>query len=222
MSKHKQTKAVPFSIKTLAEDGTFEGYAAVFGNVDLGGDVLLADSMKEFVTNSDGKLVVLWQHDPGSPIATASYTQDSTGLRVKGQFLLGDPVADRAYLHAKAKTVEGMSFGYDILPGGAKINKSGVRELSAVKVWEVSLATFPMNPAAGLTAVKSARADIREFEAFLRDAGGFSRSDAKALASGGWKALKGLCDADEVPTIDLAPVSQALQEAIDSIRKLTN
>jgi phage head maturation protease len=36
----KEVKDFKFQVKSVNEDGTFEGYSAVYGNVDLGGDVV--------------------------------------------------------------------------------------------------------------------------------------------------------------------------------------
>ena len=55
---------VPMEIKTVGSTGEFSGYASIFGNVDLGGDIISRDSpFKEIVTNADGKVVTLFQHD---------------------------------------------------------------------------------------------------------------------------------------------------------------
>jgi phage head maturation protease len=55
---------------------------------------------------------------------------------------------------------------------------------------EVSVVTFPANGLARVASVKAAEAieTIRQFEDFLRDAGGFSHAAAKAIASRGFKA----------------------------------
>ena len=48
---------------------------------------------------------------------------------------------------------------------------------------------FGMNPDALISDVKSAITDIREFESFLHT-NGFSRKEAKAIASGGFRAYQ--------------------------------
>jgi hypothetical protein len=49
-----------------------------------------------------------------------------------------------------------------------------------------------MNQLAGIDGVKNAGniTTIREFEDFLREAGGFSKAQAVAIACGGWKTLQ--------------------------------
>lgn len=187
----------PTEFKALGDTGAFEGYASIFGNVDLGGDVIERGAFKEFVKNTDGKVVVLWQHRADSPLGVATVTQDDKGLHFAGDLVLEDPQARKIHAHMKAGSVRGMSIGYDILAGGAEIMKSGVRALKALKLWEISVVTFGMNPLAGVDGVKSVET-IRDLENLLRDAGGFSREQAKAIAAGGFRALNDARDARSV------------------------
>ncbi len=182
----------PVEFKAFGDAGTFEGYAAIFGNVDLGGDVIERAAFKEIVKNTNGMVTVLNQHNSRDPIGAAEVRQDDKGLLFAGQLVLEVPSARNAYALMKAKILNGMSIGYDVLAGGAKIMESGVRQLSALKLWEISPVTFGMNPLAGIDAVKAAGniTTIREFEDFLREAGGFSKSQAVAIACGGWKTLQ--------------------------------
>jgi uncharacterized protein len=185
--------------KSLSDAGTFEGYAAVFGNVDLGADVIEKGAFKEIVLGRNGRVKVLNQHNQRDPIGTAEVVQDGKGLKFKGELVMGVRSAQEAYLLMKSDALDGMSIGYDVLPGGAEILTSGVRKLKALKLYEISPVTFGMNPKAGITGVKSSDiTTIREFEDFLRDVGGYTIAQAKALASGGFKALMGTRDVSAV------------------------
>ncbi len=183
---------VELETKAFGDSGTFKGYAAIFGNVDLGGDVIERGAFKEIVTNSKNQVVVLNQHNMRDPVGVAEVKADDKGLGFEGQFILEAASARSSYALAKGGALTGMSIGYDVLSGGAKILESGIRQLNALKLWEISLVTFGMNPLAGIDSVKQAGniTTIREFEDFLRDAGGFSKSQAMAIASGGWKTLE--------------------------------
>lgn len=185
--------------KAFGDSGSFEGYAAVFGNVDLGGDILMRGAFKEIVKGRDGKVKVLNQHRTSDPIGVADVKADDKGLHFQGQLILEAPAARSAYALMKGGALDGMSFGYDVLPGGGKVLESGVRELTAIKLWEISPVTFGMNPLAGIDTVKASVqiTTTREFEDFLRDAGGFSKAQAIAIASGGFKAMQGLRDAGD-------------------------
>jgi uncharacterized protein len=190
---------LPVEFKAFGDSGSFEGYASIFGNVDLGGDVIERGAFKEIIKGRDGKVKVLNQHSTRDPIGVAEVKQDDKGLYFQGQLILEAPSARSAYALMKGGALDGMSIGYDVLEGGAKILESGIRQLKALKLWEISPVTFGMNPLAGIDSVKTAGniTTIREFEDFLRDAGGFSKAQATDIAVGGWKKLNDRRDAGE-------------------------
>jgi len=210
----------PMEIKELDDTGSFDGYASIFGNVDLGGDVIERNAFTEMVKNEDGNVVVLWQHDTRTPIGVASVVQDDVGLKFKGKLILDDAAARKAHAHMKAKSVRGMSIGYDVLEGGARMLDSGIRSLVKLKLWEISLVTFGMNPMAGVADVKQALqiTNIREFEEHLRDAG-FSKEAAKILCRS-YKDLPGQRDAvREASEIDTATTVQSMVSFLEGIAK---
>jgi HK97 family phage prohead protease len=202
---------LPTEFKAFGDTGSFEGYAAIFGNVDLGGDVIERGAFKEFAKGRDGRVKILNQHRTSDPIGTAEVEQDDKGLRFKGQLILEAASARSAYALMKGGALDGMSIGYDVLAGGAEILKSGIRQLKAIKLYEISPVTFGMNPLAGIDSVKQITT-IREFEDFLRDVGGFSVAQAKALASGGFKALQ--------TTRDEGDAVVTLEEVLASIKSI--
>lgn len=198
---------VPMEIKAVGEAGTFSGYASIFGNVDLGGDVISKDEpFKEIVRNPDSKVIVLFSHDSGGlfassaaggmPIGVADVEQNSKGLKFDGQLVMDDPFCQRVHTHMKAKTLTGMSIGYDVLPGGSRAMESGVRELTALKLWEISPVIWGMNPKAGIDAVKSIPQfnTIRECEFWLRDELGLSNGAAKEFVVRFRKSIVGARD----------------------------
>lgn len=189
----------PFDLKAINDIGTFSGYASIFGNVDGGGDVMERGAFKEFHKTRDGKVLILYQHSSRDPIGKADVRQDDKGLYFDGQLVMEDATARKAYVGMKAGTIDAMSFGFDVLPGGATITEAGIRKITAVKCYEISPVTFGMNELARIEAVKAAEniTTIRELENFLREAGGFSKAQAVAIASGGWKALQDRRDSGE-------------------------
>ncbi len=188
----KQTRDFLTEFKAAGSNGSFEGYASVFENVDDGYDVMERGAFQEFAKTRDGKTIILFSHNMREPIGKADVSQDEHGLKVKGQLVLDDPIAARVYTHMKAGTIDAMSVGFDILPGGSDYTTAGIRRIKAAKLWEVSVVTFGMNDMARVEAVKASSqiTTIREFEDFLRDGAGFSNAQAKLLATGGWKALQ--------------------------------
>lgn len=199
---------VPAEFKAEGDSGKFSGYASIFGNVDLGGDLISKEEpFKEIMTNPDGKVIVLFSHDSGGlftasaaggmPIGLAEVQQNNKGLKFEGELVMEDPfVRDRVHPAMKRKTLTGMSIGYDVLPGGSRVLESGIRELNALKLWEISPVVWGMNPKAGIDAVKSIPQfqTIRECEAWLRDEAGFSRDAAKQFVVQFKKSLLGARD----------------------------
>jgi HK97 family phage prohead protease len=194
----RQYLDAPTEFKFKGDTGAFEGYASVFGNVDQGGDRILPGAFKEIKTTRDGKVLVLLQHRTSDPIGKADFEQDSRGLLVHGDLMLDDPVALSAYRRMKTGLLDCMSIGYDILPGGAKVLETGVRELSKLQLWEVSVVTFGMNQLARVDVVKSAAEckTIREFQDLVRDALGLSVRQAGRVATAAWPAIADREDLD--------------------------
>ena len=190
-------KDIPLELeaKALGDSGEFSGYAAIFGNIDQGGDILERGAFKEILTTKDNMVRILYQHDMRQPIGKAMVKEDSKGLYFDGKLVLDNANARSAYALMKQGILDGMSIGYDTIK--SKTDEDGNRILQAVKLYEISTVTFGMNPAALIESVKAGNmvSNIREFEEFLRDAG-FSRAKAKALAVGGWTVLEGQRDVD--------------------------
>jgi uncharacterized protein len=144
-------------VKSVDDSGRFTGVGAVYGNIDLGGDRIMPGAFTK--TLAAGKQIpLLWQHNPSDPIGSVKCTDSSQGLMVEGQLLLSDPTAQKAYQFLKAGIIKGLSIGYDT----KKADFVGdVRELQELKLWELSVVTFPMNPSAEVTSVKRMSDDDR-------------------------------------------------------------
>lgn len=188
-----ERKNLPLEVKAIDESGTFEGYAAVFGNVDAWNDIILAGAFKTTLKEHRAKKTMpalLWQHDSRQPIGVwESLAEDDHGLFVKGRLLRADvQKAAEAYALLQAGALSGMSIGYYARDYSVD-EKTWIRTLKKIELLEASLVTFPANEATRVTGVKSADIKtIREFEAFLRDVGGFPANEAKRIASHGFKS----------------------------------
>lgn len=188
---------VPFDLKSLSETGEFEGYGSVFGVKDHGLDIVLPGAFAKSLAawQEKGKLPpVLWQHKIAEPIGPHSeMREDDKGLFVKGRLLIeDDPLARRAHAHMKAGSVTGLSIGY-VLKDYEWSNEKGAYLLKEIELWEVSVVTFAMNEAAGVTDVKSAlqRGEVpppSKMERALREVG-LSHTQAKAFMAKGYAAL---------------------------------
>ncbi len=183
---------LPFDLKALDGAGSFAGYASVFGVVDGCNDVVARGAFgPTLARNRAGRGVkMLWQHQSDEPIGRwDEIVEDDHGLRVKGRLLLDVRRAAEVHALLKAGAIDGLSIGYSAVEAATDPD-SGLRTLIEIDLWEISLVTFQACPGAAVSAIKGAKPrTAREFERFLRDTGGFSHQDAKAIASGGYNAL---------------------------------
>lgn len=190
--------AVSLEVKALAdEDGTFEGYASVFGNVDGGNDVMSPGCFSaSLAKRGTGKVKMLWQHDTRHIIGKwLEMREDSKGLWCKGKLFMGVQAGKECYELMKEGAIDSLSIGYRTKREEWD-RDAEVRRLHEVDLLEVSAVTFPMNEMATISLVKSdgTLPTEREIESYLRDAG-LSRNQAKALVAGGHKAMCNLRDA---------------------------
>ncbi len=142
------------------EQGVFEGYASVFGNQDYHGDVVEKCAFAKSLSNRQ-QVPILWQHDPANPVGiTLAISEDDYGLRVKGKLVLDSPRGREAYALLRAGAICGLSIGYDPVRHSYD-PVSSTRRLQEIKLWELSLVTFPANPAARVEEVKSEAASMK-------------------------------------------------------------
>lgn len=190
---------VPLKIKSVSDTGEFEGYASVFDVVDSYGDVVIKGAFKKTLEAWSEKKdlpPVLWQHKMAEPIGPfTEMKEDDHGLFVKGKLLVDDdPLAKRALAHMKAGSVKGMSIGYVVVD--AEYHKQDdIYYLKEIDLWEVSIVTFPANTEAKITEVKNMllkgeTPSPSNVERALREALGFSRTQAKGFMAKGYGALQ--------------------------------
>lgn len=193
----------PFAVKDVGQDGIFEGFGSVFGNVDSYKEIVAPGAFAESLAGwkaVDRLPPILWQHRSGEPIGPyLSMEEQPVGLHVKGQLLVDDVQrAKEARALMKAKAVNGLSIGF-VTREDSFDRVSGIRTLKKIDLWEVSIVTFPANPAAQISSVKSsidALQTVRDAEAFLRDAARLSNTQAAAFIS----RIKSMADQRDADT----------------------
>jgi len=172
---HKTLSLSDAAVK-FSDDGaaTFSGYASVFGGVDSYGDTIIRGAYHDSMGLPIGKWAVV--------------KEDDHGLLVQGEFTPGMARADETRAALKHGTVDGLSIGYLLKKGDYEEMEDGKRMIKRVsRLFEVSVVTFPADEAArvDLGSVKSDEIEgietVRDFEYFLRDAGGLSKGLAQAL-----------------------------------------
>jgi HK97 family phage prohead protease len=181
---HKQMRR-PLAVKTVSDNGVFEGYGSVFHVEDYYRDVVMPGAFAKSLARwreKGGLPALLWSHQHDNPIGVyEEMAEDDHGLFVRGRLLLDDiPESRKPYALMKAGASMGLSIGYrpvvEETDRAANINR-----LLEIDLWETSLVVFPANEAAVVTGIKT----VRDFEGFLREAG-FSRKDACRIASRGF------------------------------------
>ena len=200
---------VPFEIKAVKDDGTFAGYASVFGVKDSYDEIVLpgafAETIKEWTAK--GKMPpILWQHRSGEPIGIhTEMREDAVGLYIEGRLITEVGRAKEAHALMKAGAISGISIGF-ITREDSFDRVTGVRSLKRIDLWENSIVTFPANQAAQVTTVKRLEelGSVRDCESHLRDVCGMSQSEAKTFLS------------------RVSSLSQRDVEALQSIQKLNN
>lgn len=146
------TKSFKFDLKTIDEQGLFEGYAAVFGNKDRTGDVIEPGAFTKTIQENP-KIPILWQHNPAEPVGLCvAAVEDGKGLRVKGQLNLETSKGREAYALMKQGVLRGLSIGYDTVK---EAWDGATRRLKEIRLWEWSLVTFPANPLAQVESIKA-------------------------------------------------------------------
>lgn len=238
---------VPFEVKFAEEGaapaGTFDGYGAVFGNMDSHGDVIepaaFAKSLLERERSGRGLPPMYKMHgartlNPHEPIGVwEKMSEDTNGLHVKGRLLGLDTEQGKWNLaQVREGALKGLSIGYSLPAGGYRkgSGKPGepLRYLKMISLKEVSLVDEPSNAAAQIYAMKSrygfaADFDPREMERALRDAG-LSRADAiKGVATIRKLLQRDAGDADDVLREEAAAAEMvdALKRAADRIKALS-
>jgi HK97 family phage prohead protease len=184
--EHKRIEA-PFSVKAVSEDGVIEGYGSVFGVRDSYSDIVARGAFAASLSahKAAGTMpALLWQHRADEPIGVwQSMEEDERGLAARGQLAMDTVRGREAYALLKMGALNGLSIGF-YSKSWMYDTEQDVRTLTEVDLWETSLVTFPANPAARVTNVKSIEAveTIRDAERLLR-ARGFSKTEAVALVA---------------------------------------
>jgi len=213
----KESIEIKSSIKAYDDEdedknyGTFEGYGSVFGNKDLGNDVIESGAFtKSLKRRKPQNVKLLYQHKSDMPIGVFDeIREDDHGLVVKGRLALKTQAGAEAYELLKMGALDGLSIGFRVNPKEVSYDKRGnKRIIKEVDLMEVSLVTFPVNPQATVRSVKGEEISIREWESGMRDAFSLSRSEAKMAA-------KAVTDAFGQRDVD------SNVELVDAIKNLT-
>src|SRR6266508_1873201 len=142
------------------EQRLIDGYAAVFGNLDQGGDVIEPGAFTKTLAGRDPASIPVFighRQDSlpvGEPVVVK---EDGNGLFTRTRIYStpeGDSLLAVAKQRLKSGAGLGMSIGYGIPPGGS-IFEGGKHRLKEIDLGELSYVARPMNPKATIVAVKA-------------------------------------------------------------------
>lgn len=187
------TVASVFAPRTRIDaDGTVEGYASLFGEIDQARDMVMRGAFAATLRQrSVQRVPMLFQHDPAEPVGVwLELREDHRGLYARGR-LIPEVARGRELLSLlRAGAIDGLSIGFRTVKG--RIDpKTRVRSLLAIDLWEISIVTFPLLAGARVRAVKQASSPPRA-------------SSLRARAEADWRTLMGgLAGADAAPRAPL-------------------
>jgi HK97 family phage prohead protease len=177
-------------IKASGDNGLIEGYGAVFGNVDLMGDICLPGCFTaslEAHKEAETMPAMLMSHDQAAPVGKwLEMYEDDVGLFVKGRLTMALQAAKDVFSLALDSALS-LSIGFSTDRGHFDADKKA-NVLEAVSLGEISFVAPAANSQAKITSVKTL-STVRDYERALHSDYGLSARAAKKLIHGGWKSF---------------------------------
>lgn len=135
-----------------SESRTISGYAAVFGNKDKAGDILIKGCFSKSIQDrgpesaANDKIIVLWMHDMNEPIGrlTVLY-EDDKGLYFEAP--IDDvPRGNQAIKQLESGTLNQFSIGYQYVWGNCEYDaEKDAFMVKEVKLHEISVVSIGCN-----------------------------------------------------------------------------
>jgi HK97 family phage prohead protease len=200
---------MPMIMKTLSLDecdikldgigtGRFVGYASTFNGIDTVKDTILPGAF-DATLSEHGMPRMFYNHKWDFPIGRyAKAYPDSKGLLVEGELTPELSISNDVRAAMKHRTLDGLSIAGFVKKGDYSDAKAADGKWTGGRVihkWsrlvEVSPVVFPADGEALIQSVKgeemlaevSELETVRDFERFLRDAGGLSKGVAAAIVT---------------------------------------
>jgi len=138
-------------IRSFTEDGTFEGYIAVWNSIDDYDSRFQKGCFTKTIQERGNKIKVFYDHEHlvGSAIEVR---EDEYGVYAKGKLNLAVEKAREAYEFMKDGTIEGLSFGFRTIKD---CYENGIRVIKELALFEFGPVAFPANEKALITSVRS-------------------------------------------------------------------
>ena len=170
--KHRQMRSMTAGFQTRTDEGDLyiEGYFSVFGGVyELWEGASETIAQGAFRETLDRDIRALIDHESRlvlgrTAAGTLELREDETGLWGRVKINPNDQDAMNLYERVKRGDVDQCSFGFDILDEETEtLDNGGVRwTIKKVRLYEVSVVTFPAYEDTAVTARKRDYEDIRK------------------------------------------------------------
>ena len=185
----REFKKLQFKLDQFdAEEGIFSGYGAIFGNIDSGGDIIEPGAFTKTLAEGWERVKILALHNDcwlpiGRPL---ELREDTNGLFLSAKVSDTSMGRDIKVL-LKDGVLNELSIGYD--PVVFDYDAEGIRHLCELKLWEVSLVTWAMNPEATVTGYKSMQETL-DRAAALKDGLLRDLKEGRKISNARLKSLK--------------------------------
>lgn len=141
------------------EIAVIAGYAARFGERDLNGDIIERGAFQKSLRRK-APIAMLYQHASERPVGRwTQLREDAHGLFARGELILSAQGGRDVHALLQGGAIDGLSIGFQTVRAVKDRTGAGRRILEA-ELWEVSIVTFPMAPAARITHVGAAQAAV--------------------------------------------------------------
>jgi uncharacterized protein len=206
-------------LKFSNTEGQFSGYANVFNVLDSKNDIVMPGAFDN-VIKSGNPVDLYVNHNwlkHQLPIGRwYGLVEDTKGLFGESQIVMDMPSGKDAYYATKNNLVKGLSIA--AIPDEKSIerNSAGNRLIYNYKfLKEISIVDSPANEFSTITSIKfdeelKSIENIKDYERYLREAGGFTRDHAKMLVAQA-KTIFGQRDAGDMES---AAALQALKNRL--------
>ena len=171
-----------------SDDGAgFSGYAAHFGSVDAYGTAMKRGAFRKTLKERGDRIPVLYQHNPEWPIGRPTeLKEDKTGLYFDAAISEGTSQGRDVMTLLRDGVPLGMSFGFETIKSRpveesddldwstapdfftGKEGREYVRVIEEVRLWEISVVTFPANELAAINDVRH-RSQVDALATLLED-----------------------------------------------------
>lgn len=158
-----------YEVRASDDRDGFDGHAATFWAVDSYATAMKPGAFRKTLKERGDRIPLLWQHWPDTPIGKpTTLKEDKTGLAFSASVTTDTRAGAEAMALLRDDVPLGMSFGFQTLKDRSAteddpldltqqsgLKPADVRVIEEVRLWELSLVTFPANDAATITAVRS-------------------------------------------------------------------